>query len=54
MIIEKLERTPMQDQYGNVYGERLPSDYEIMNKINEAIDALNQLLALHKIDYKEE
>lgn len=50
MKIEKLSHT-------NAYAEGIgfaTSVDDIIDKLNEAIDALNQLLALHKMDYKEE
>lgn len=43
-MIEPLEVYPCKDQYGNIYGEVLPSDYEIMRKINEIIEVLNKLM----------
>lgn len=42
-MIEKLEYETHRDGNGNVYGS-IPSYAEILDKINEVIDALNQLL----------
>lgn len=42
-MIEKLEYETYRDGNGNVYGS-IPSYAEILDKINEVIDALNQLL----------
>lgn len=42
-MIQKLEYETYNDGNGNVYGA-IPSDAEIIAKINEVIDALNQML----------
>ena len=42
-MIQKLEYETHEDGNGNVYGS-IPSDAEIIAKVNEVIDALNQLL----------
>ena len=42
-MIQKLEYETHEDGNGNIYGA-IPSDAEIIAKINEVIDALNQLL----------
>lgn len=41
-MIQKLEYETHRDGNGNVYGS-IPSDAEIIAKINEVIDALNQI-----------
>ena len=40
-MIEKLYATPITDKYDNCYGTRNPSSLELMDKINEIIDYLN-------------
>lgn len=42
-MIQKLEYETHKDGNGNVYGA-IPSDAEIIAKINEVIDVLNQRL----------
>lgn len=42
-MIQKLEYETHRDGNGNVYGA-IPSDAEIISKINEIVDAINQLL----------
>ena len=42
-MIQKLEYETHRDGNGNVYGA-IPSDAEIIAKINEVIDVLNQML----------
>ena len=42
-MIEKLESNPVWDQYGNVYAEQPPSSWEMMDKINELIEAVNRM-----------
>ena len=42
-MIQKLEYITGKDGNGNVYGA-IPSDAEIIAKVNEVIDALNKLL----------
>lgn len=42
-MIRKIEYITGKDGNGNVYGA-IPSDAEIIAKVNEVIDALNQLL----------
>lgn len=46
-MIQKLEYETHKDGNGNVYGA-IPSDVEIIAKINEVIDALNQMLNKEK------
>lgn len=41
-MIEKLYYYPIEDQYGNCYGSNPPNTYQIVNKINEIIDTINQ------------
>ena len=43
-MIERLETTPITDKDGNCYGTRNPSDSQYMDKINELVDALNELI----------
>ena len=42
-MIQKLKYITGKDGNGNVYGA-IPSDTEIIAKINEVIDVLNQLI----------
>lgn len=42
-MIQKLEYETHKDGNGNVYGA-IPSDAEIIDKINEVIDVLNQMM----------
>lgn len=42
-MIRKIEYITGKDGNGNVYGA-IPSDAEIVAKINEVIDALNQMM----------
>lgn len=42
-MIEKLEEQPICDYYGNCYGSRAPSEFEMMEKINELIDEINTI-----------
>ena len=41
--IGKLETEPICDVYDNCYGTRAPSNFELMDKINELIDEINRL-----------
>ena len=41
-MIEKLHYYPVEDQYGNCYGFNPPSTRQIIDKINEIIDTINQ------------
>lgn len=41
-MIEPLEKSYITNQYGDCYGERYPSNIQMMNKINEIIDVLNK------------
>lgn len=49
-MIQKLEYRQFEDHNGNTYG----GIEKIVDKLNEMIDCLNQLIALHKIDYEED
>ena len=40
-MIEELTPNQIMDRDGSVYGEALPSQWEVMNKINEIIRYLN-------------
>ena len=40
-MIERLEDTPILNQYGDCLGMRQPSTMTIVEKINEIIDYLN-------------
>lgn len=42
-MIEKLEPYISRDQYGNVVDEIPPTPWDMMDKINELIEAVNQL-----------
>ena len=47
--IGKLETEPICDAYDTCYGTRAPSNFELMDKINELIDEINKL----KNEYKK-
>ena len=47
--IGKLETEPICDVYDTCYGTRAPSNFELMDKINELIDEINRL----KNEYKK-
>lgn len=47
-MIQKLEYETHKDGNGNVYGA-IPSDAEVIAKINEVIDALNQMLEKEEV-----
>lgn len=51
MEIEKLSHTTIDYARGIGFSTSVE---DIIDKLNEVIDALNQLLALHKMDYKED
>lgn len=42
-MIEKLESYQIRNQYGDVYGEQPPSSWEMTDKINELVEAVNNL-----------
>jgi hypothetical protein len=42
-MIEYLHRYPITDRFGNCYGMNVPTNYELMMKINELIDEINKL-----------
>lgn len=44
-MIEKLEKESITDRDGNCYGASAPSNFELMEKINELIDVINRLNA---------
>lgn len=44
--IKPLDTYQLQDRYGNITGEGLPSDYEVMDKINELIHYLNSAISV--------
>lgn len=41
--IEKLETRVNGDKYGNIYGVYYPTKEQLMYKINEIIDVVNEL-----------
>lgn len=41
--IENLETVVDGDIYGNIYGIKYPTNMELMDKINEIIDVVNEL-----------
>ena len=41
-MIEEIETYNIEDQYGNVYGESAPTNFDLMEKINEIIRYLNE------------
>ena len=42
-MIEFLHDRPIMDQFGNCYGSAVPSNFEMMKKINEIIEVVNNL-----------
>jgi hypothetical protein len=48
-MIKKLEEEFILDRYDTCYGRRAPSNFELMDKINELIDEINRL----KNEYKK-
>lgn len=42
-MLKKIEVHTIQDKYGNCYGTTKPDNMELMEKINELIDAVNEL-----------
>ena len=42
-MIEKIETTPIKDKYGNCYCTDIPSIMDLTRKLNELIDAFNEL-----------
>lgn len=41
-MIEELETYNIEDKYGNVYGKSVPTNLDLMEKINEIIRYLNE------------
>ena len=41
-MIEEIETYNIKDQYGNVYGNSVPTNLDLMEKINEIIRYLNE------------
>ena len=41
-MIEEIETYNIEDKYGNVYGKSVPTNLELMGKINEIIRYLNE------------
>ena len=44
--IKELTTTADMDEYGNVYGTNYPSRQEIMDKINEIVRSVNELIGM--------
>lgn len=42
--IQQLDTKSICDNYGNYYGVKAPSNFEIMEKLNELINIVNYLL----------
>lgn len=42
-MLEKIHVRPIEDQFGNCYGTTKPDNMVLMEKINELIDAVNEL-----------
>ena len=42
-MIEHLSEQIILDRFGNGYGYSAPSNWDLMNKINELIDEVNKL-----------
>ena len=41
-MIEEIETYDIKDQYGSVYGKSVPTNLDLMEKINEIIRYLNE------------
>lgn len=41
-MIKEIETYNIEDRYGTVYGQSVPSNFELMEKINEIIRYLNE------------
>ena len=41
-MIEEIKTYNIEDQYGNVYGMSVPTNLELMEKINEIVRYLNE------------
>lgn len=52
-MIEYLDQKPITDRYGNCYGMDVPTNYELMMKINELIDEINILKGERNNEQKE-
>ena len=46
-MIEFLHERPIIDKFGNYYGSNAPSHFEMMEKINEIIEVVNNLQGHH-------
>lgn len=44
--VKSLYSQPIKDEWGNIYGDKAPSDFELMDKINELTDTVNSLIKL--------
>lgn len=42
-MLEKIHVHPIEDEFGNCYGMTKPDNMELMEKINELIDVVNEL-----------
>lgn len=42
--IKELEETPIIDKYDNCYGTRIPTNREIVDKVNEIIETINNII----------
>lgn len=42
-MIKQLHEQSICDNYGNVYGKSAPSNWELMEKINELVEEINRL-----------
>ena len=42
-MIEQLHEQGICDSYGNIYGMSAPSNWELMEKINELVEEVNRL-----------
>lgn len=51
--MEKLECTNLCDRKGNCYGYQYPTNKELMDKINEIIDYINNKEAINKPSQNE-
>lgn len=50
-MIEELESYSIKDKYGTVYGESIPTNAELMDKINEIIRYLNEKDSHEKVHH---
>jgi len=42
--LKEIEQHPLNDEFGNTYGLSVPSRLELMNKLNEIIHKINDII----------